>query len=99
MLDDKTDLNLGYFYYRADDFIPNYADGLPLGAGAEENSVTVRLTRRLTQQLRLNVKYAFTHYSTKLPLNIQLMTPMSSSPACNTGFKTLGNGLGKGFLP
>ncbi|MGD0744293.1 MAG: hypothetical protein ABSA45_03975 [Verrucomicrobiota bacterium] len=61
VLDEKTDLNLGYFYYRADDYQPP-VNGLPLGAGAEEHSVTATLSRRITKNLRLNLKYAFTHY-------------------------------------
>ncbi len=61
VLDDKTDLNLGYFYYRADDYQPP-VNGLPFGAGAEQHSVTATLSRRITKNLRLNLKYAFTHY-------------------------------------
>jgi hypothetical protein len=61
VLDEKTDLNVGYFYYRADDYQPP-ADGVPFGAGAEEHSVTATLTRRLTQNLRWSLRYAFTHY-------------------------------------
>ena len=34
MLDDKTDLNLGYFYYQADNYQNNSEFGLPLGAEA-----------------------------------------------------------------
>ncbi len=61
VLDEKTDLNLGYFYYRADDYQPP-VDGVPFGAGAEEHSLTATLTRRITKNLRWNLKYAFTHY-------------------------------------
>ena len=62
VLDDKTDLNLGYFYYRADDGQNNIVGGVPLGADTEEHSVTATLVRRITQNLRLNLKYAYTHY-------------------------------------
>jgi hypothetical protein len=62
VLDDKTDLNLGYFYYRAADGQNNIVGGLPLGTDAEEHSVTATLSRRITKNLRLNLKYAFTHY-------------------------------------
>ena len=62
VLDDKTDLNLGYFYYRAADGQNNIVDGVPLGTDTEEHSVTAALSRRITQNLRLNLKYAFTHY-------------------------------------
>lgn len=60
-LDDKTSLDVGYFYYRANDYQPP-VNGVPYGAGAEEHSVTASLTRRITQNLRWNLKYAFTHY-------------------------------------
>jgi hypothetical protein len=62
VLDAKTDLNLGYYYYRADNYQPP-ADGVPYGAGAEEHSVTATLTRRITKNLRWNLKYAFTHFN------------------------------------
>jgi hypothetical protein len=62
VLDDKTGLDVGYFYYHADDF-KNPHDGLPYGAGAEEHSVTSTLTRQLTQQLRLTLRFAYSHYN------------------------------------
>ena len=43
VLDDKTDLNLGYFYYRADDGQNNIVGGVPLGTDTEEHSVTATL--------------------------------------------------------
>lgn len=63
VLDDKTDLNVGYYYYRAADSqndIGSY--GLPLGTDAEEHSVNATLTRRITNNLRWRLQYAFTHY-------------------------------------
>ena len=62
VLDDRTDLNVGYFYYRAADGQNNIVGGVPLGTDTEEHSVTAALSRRITQNLRLNLKYAFTHY-------------------------------------
>ena len=63
VLDDRTDLNVGYFYYRANDGQNNIVSGVPLGTDTEEHSVTAALSRRITQNLRLNLKYAFTHYN------------------------------------
>ena len=40
--------------------------GVPYGAGAEEHMVTVGLTRRVTKNIRWNVKYGFTHYTDEL---------------------------------
>ncbi len=62
VVDNKTDLNLGYFYYQPDNPQNNSAAGLPLGAAAQEHGVTATLTRRLTEHLRLNLRYAFTHF-------------------------------------
>jgi predicted porin len=63
VVDDKTDLNLGFVYYQADNYNNNSSVGLPLGAGAEEHSVTATLTRRITRNLRFNLKYAYSHYN------------------------------------
>jgi hypothetical protein len=63
VLDDKTDLNLGFFYYQADNYSNNSTVGLPLGAGADEQSVTATLTRRISRNLRVNLKYAYSHYN------------------------------------
>jgi hypothetical protein len=62
VLDAKTDLNLGYYYYRAADGQDNIVGGLPLGTDAQEQSVTATLTRRISKNLRWNLKYAFSHY-------------------------------------
>lgn len=62
VLDDKTDLNLGYYYYRANDGQNSLVNGLPLGTDAEQNSVTATLTRRISKNIRWNLRYGFTHY-------------------------------------
>jgi hypothetical protein len=62
VLDDKTDLNLGCFYYRADNGQNNIVAGVPLGSDQWQYSLTATLSRRLTKNLRWNVKYAYTHY-------------------------------------
>jgi hypothetical protein len=63
VLDDKTDLNLGFLYYHAGDFNNNAASGVPLGAGAEEYTATAGITRRINPHLRVNLKYAYTQYN------------------------------------
>jgi len=62
VLSDKTDLSIGYFYYRAADSQNQIVGGLPLGTDADEHSITATLVHRITQNLRLNLKYAYTHY-------------------------------------
>lgn len=64
VLDDRTDLNLGYYFYRAADGQNVIgANGLPLGADAQEHTANVLLTRRINKNLRLNLKYSWTHYA------------------------------------
>ena len=63
VLDDKTDLNLSYFYYRAGNYNDNSTVGQPYGAGAEENGVTATIVRRLTEKLRLTLKYGYYHFT------------------------------------
>jgi hypothetical protein len=58
-LDDKTDWETQYTYYRADNYADNSAFGMPYGAGAEEHGVTTSLSRRFTARLRLTIKYGY----------------------------------------
>jgi hypothetical protein len=61
VLDNKTDLNVGYTYYRADDYVDNSQFGVPYGPGAEEHGITATIVRRLTERLRLTLRYGFFH--------------------------------------
>jgi hypothetical protein len=62
VVDDKTDLKLSYFFYNADDYKDNSLAGVPYGADAEEHGVTATLTRRISKNLRLALRYGFWHY-------------------------------------
>jgi hypothetical protein len=62
VLDDKTDLNLGYFYYESDNFDDNSATGLPLGLTAREHGVTATIVRRLTEKIRLTLRYGYFNF-------------------------------------
>jgi hypothetical protein len=62
VLDDKSDLNIGYLYYRANDYEDNSAYGVPYGSGAREQGVTASVSRRITQNIRLTLTYGFFHY-------------------------------------
>jgi hypothetical protein len=62
VLDNKTDLNVSYVYYQADDYSDNSPAGVPYGAGGQEDSVTVTLTRRISQRIRLSLKYGYFRY-------------------------------------
>jgi outer membrane protein assembly factor BamA len=62
VLDNRTDLKLGFFYYRANDYTDNSTVGVPYGADAEEYGVTAALTRRISDHLRWSLKYGYSHY-------------------------------------
>jgi len=59
VLNDKTDLDVSYFYYQADDFSDIALSGVPYGAGAQEHAVTATLTRRISEKIRLSLKYGY----------------------------------------
>ena len=63
VLDNKTDLKVGFFYYLADDYTDNSVAGVPYGAGGEEYGITATLTRRISEHLRVSLKYGFSHYN------------------------------------
>ncbi len=62
VVDDRTDLNLGYFYYLADNDEYSALMNVPLGAAAEEHGMTAMVTRRLSKSVRLNLKYGYFRY-------------------------------------
>jgi outer membrane protein assembly factor BamA len=63
VLDDKTDLNLAYTYYRADNYTDNTPVGVPYGSGAEEHGISTTLTRRINKNLRASLRYGYYNYS------------------------------------
>jgi outer membrane protein assembly factor BamA len=62
VVDNKTDLNVAYFYYRADDYQDNSNAGLAVGTGAYEHGVSATLTRRITRNLKASLKYGYYNY-------------------------------------
>ena len=62
VLDDKTDLNIGYLYYQANDYQDNSSFGVPYGAGAEEHGITASVVRRISKNLQLLLRYGYFHY-------------------------------------
>jgi hypothetical protein len=59
VLDDKTDLQAQYSYYRADNYVDNSAFSQPFGVDAEEHGITAALIRRLSDRVRWTLKYGF----------------------------------------
>lgn len=62
LLDDKTDLHVGYVYYHAKNFVDNALVAVPYGMGATENSISASISRQLTKQVRLLLQYTYYHY-------------------------------------
>jgi hypothetical protein len=61
VLDDKTDLKVGFFYYLANHYQNNAPEGVPYGSGLENYSITATLTRRITKNIRWALQYAYSH--------------------------------------
>ncbi len=59
VVDDKTDLKLGFFYYSADDYQNNSIYGVPYGSGEQTYAITATLTRRITKNIRWSLKYGY----------------------------------------
>jgi hypothetical protein len=62
LLDDKTDLHVGYSYYHANDFVDNALVAVPYGMGATEHTVTASIGRQLTKRVRLLLQYTYYNY-------------------------------------
>jgi len=58
-IDPKTHFQVDYTYYNADDYYDNAVFTQPFGAGEVQNSVTATLTRDITKQVQVSVKYGF----------------------------------------
>jgi hypothetical protein len=63
VLDDKTDLSLGYTYYRADNDSDASAVAIPYGSDASEHGVNATLSRRINKNLRAQFRYGYYTYS------------------------------------
>lgn len=59
VVDNKTDLQLNYFYYESNNYEDNSVDGVPYGAGGHEHGVTAGVTRKLRENVRLSLKYGY----------------------------------------
>ena len=63
VLDDKTDVHADYTFYRANDYFKYSMVGLPFGMGATEHTVSAGLSRQITKQVRLSIKYSYFNYT------------------------------------
>jgi hypothetical protein len=62
-LNPKTNLRAAYSFSQSDYSQNNFASGLPLGLEYTRNALTVAISRRLSQTLTANLRYAFFQYS------------------------------------
>jgi hypothetical protein len=68
-LDDKTKLQADYTYYRANDYVNNAtaalgtSGGVPYGAGATEHTVSASVSRQITKNVGLTLRYSYYNYN------------------------------------
>lgn len=62
IINDKTDFYADYYFYCANDYYKNAVVALPYGMGATENAVSATITRQLSKNTRLSLKYGFFDY-------------------------------------
>jgi len=62
VIDDKTDFYADYYVYCANDYFKNPAVAMPYGMGATENAVSATVTRKLSKNTRLLLKYGYFNY-------------------------------------
>ena len=63
LIDDKTDLTFGFTYYRAPDWFKNSVAAMPYGIGASESTASIGLSREISRNMRLLVKYTYFNYA------------------------------------
>lgn len=68
-LNEKSDFETTYNYYRADNSQDNAIWGLPLGSDAKEHSVTSGIVYRISNRVRWSLKYGFYDYKDALSGN------------------------------
>jgi hypothetical protein len=62
VIDDKTDFFADYYFYCANDYFKNAVVAVPYGMGATEHAVSATVTRKLSKNMRLLLKYGYFNY-------------------------------------
>jgi hypothetical protein len=62
IIDDKTNLYSDFSFYCANDHFKNAGVGMPYGMGATEYTASATITRQLTKQMRLLLRYGYYNY-------------------------------------
>jgi hypothetical protein len=63
LIDEKTDLQFSYSFYRANDYFNNAPAAVPYGMGATEHIVGATISRQLTKRVRLSLSYRYCNYT------------------------------------
>jgi hypothetical protein len=66
IIDDRTDFYADYSFYCANDHFKNAVVAVPYGLGATEHAASATLTRQLTKQMRLLLRYGYFNYRDEL---------------------------------
>ena len=62
IIDDRTDFYADYSFYCANDHFKNAVVAVPYGLGATEHAASATLTRQLTKNMRLLLRYGYFNY-------------------------------------
>lgn len=62
IIDDKTNLYTDFSFYCANDYFKNAGVAVPYGLGATEYTASASITRQLTKQMRLLLRYGYFNY-------------------------------------
>jgi hypothetical protein len=62
IIDDKTDFYTDFSFYCANDHFNNAGVAVPYGLGATEYTASATITRQLTKQMRLLLRYGYFNY-------------------------------------
>src|SRR5436305_430870 len=62
IIDDKTTFYADYYFYCANDYFKNPVVAVPYGMGATEHAVSATVTRKISKNMRLLLKYGYFNY-------------------------------------
>ena len=86
IIDDKTDFYTDFSFYCANDHFKNAVVAVPYGLGATEYTASATLTRQLTKQMRLLLRYGYFNYRDVTSGGHNNYKRIPSIRACSTDF-------------
>ena len=87
IIDDKTDFYADYYFYCANDYFKNAAVAVPYGMGATEHAVSATVTRKMSKNMRLLLKYGYFNYRDVTSGVITIIRRTHSFRACKSDSK------------